>query len=99
MPIFVGGMVRWLADQMRGVSASEAETETSPGVLLSSGYIAGGTLCGLVIAFFTFLPTASTDALMWSHNRFLYRTKRRGSEGENRESGNQGPERFRSGQG
>src|SRR5262249_45925114 len=35
----------------RGVSASEAETETSPGVLLSSGYIAGGTLCGLLIGF------------------------------------------------
>ena len=40
----------------RGKSASEAETETSPGVLLSSGYIAGGTLCGLIIAFFVFLP-------------------------------------------
>src|SRR5207253_8826603 len=43
VPIFFGGMVRWLADRWRGVSASEAETETSPGVLLSSGYIAGGT--------------------------------------------------------
>ena len=46
-PIFVGGMLRWLADRRRGKSASEAETETSPGVLLSSGYIAGGTLIGL----------------------------------------------------
>jgi uncharacterized oligopeptide transporter (OPT) family protein len=50
-PIFVGGMVRWMGDRRRGVSASEAETETSPGVLLSSGYIAGGTLCGLLIGF------------------------------------------------
>jgi putative OPT family oligopeptide transporter len=48
-PIFVGGLLRWLTDRWRGVSASEAETETSPGVLLSSGYIAGGTLCGLLI--------------------------------------------------
>jgi putative OPT family oligopeptide transporter len=55
-PIFVGGLLRWLADRARGVSASEAETETSPGVLLASGYIAGGTLCGLIIAFFAFLP-------------------------------------------
>ncbi len=55
-PIFIGGMIRWLADMIRGVSGSEVETETSPGVLLSSGYIAGGTLCGLVIAFFAFLP-------------------------------------------
>jgi putative OPT family oligopeptide transporter len=51
VPIFIGGLVRWLTDRLRGVSASEAETETSPGVLLSSGYIAGGTLCGLLIGF------------------------------------------------
>jgi uncharacterized oligopeptide transporter (OPT) family protein len=54
-PIFVGGMLRWLTDRWRGVSASEAETETSPGVLLSSGYIAGGTLCGLLIGFLIML--------------------------------------------
>jgi hypothetical protein len=50
-PIFIGGLLRWLSDRWRGVSASEAETETSPGVLLSSGYIAGGTLCGLLLGF------------------------------------------------
>ena len=54
VPIFLGGMVRWLADLFRGSPVSEAESETSPGVLLSSGYIAGGTLCGLVIAFLNF---------------------------------------------
>src|SRR5262249_47420579 len=58
VPIFIGGMVRWLADRWRGVSASEAETETSPGVLLSSGYIAGGTLCGLLIGFVAMVPGA-----------------------------------------
>jgi uncharacterized oligopeptide transporter (OPT) family protein len=52
--IFVGGMLRWLTDRLRGKSASETETETSPGVLLSSGYIAGGTLCGLIVLFFAF---------------------------------------------
>ncbi|MCS7044795.1 MAG: oligopeptide transporter, OPT family, partial [Gemmataceae bacterium] len=55
-PIFAGGLLRWLTDRLRGTAATEVETETSPGVLLSSGYIAGGTLCGLIIAFFTFLP-------------------------------------------
>jgi hypothetical protein len=55
-PIFVGGMLRWLTDRLRGVSGSEAETETSPGVLLSSGYIAGGTLCGLLLGFVAMLP-------------------------------------------
>ncbi len=62
-PIFVGGLLRWLADRLRGKSASETETETSPGVLLASGYIAGGTLCGLIIAFFAFLPDAFNNAL------------------------------------
>jgi putative OPT family oligopeptide transporter len=62
-PIFVGGALRWVADRIRGVSASEAETETSPGVLLSSGYIAGGTLIGLILAFFAFLPDAFNNAL------------------------------------
>lgn len=55
-PIFAGGMIRYLADKIRGGGGSDVETETSPGVLLSSGYIAGGTLCGLIIAFFAFLP-------------------------------------------
>jgi uncharacterized oligopeptide transporter (OPT) family protein len=62
-PIFCGGLLRWLTDRWRGVSASEAETETSPGVLLSSGYIAGGTLCGLIIGFFAMLPKGFNDAL------------------------------------
>src|SRR5262249_32660616 len=53
-PIFIGGMVRFVADRLRGKSETEAESETSPGVLLASGYIAGGTLCGLVIAFLSF---------------------------------------------
>ena len=67
IPIFIGGLIRWGADKMRGVSASDAETETSPGVLLSSGYIAGGTVCGLIIAFFTFLPYGLTRVIDVSH--------------------------------
>src|SRR5262249_49616463 len=63
-PIFFGGLLRWLTDRWRGVSASEAETETSPGVLLSSGYIAGGTLCGLLYGFLVMgLPAATIKQL------------------------------------
>ncbi len=51
LSVFVGGMVRWVVDR---VVASEkkslAETESSPGVLFSSGLIAGGALCGLLLA-------------------------------------------------
>ena len=65
-PIFIGGMLRWLTDRWRGVSASESETETSPGVLLSSGYIAGGTLIGLVLAFFAFMPDSFNRAMNFS---------------------------------
>src|SRR5207249_3761510 len=39
----------------------------SPGVLLSSGYIAGGTVCGLIIAFFAFLPYGFTRVVDVSH--------------------------------
>jgi putative OPT family oligopeptide transporter len=54
VPIFIGGLLRLAADRLRGKPRSEAESETSPGVLLASGYIAGGTLCGLIVAFFAF---------------------------------------------
>src|SRR5262249_4337168 len=63
VPIFCGRLLRWLTAPARGVAASEAETETSPGVLLSSGYIAGGTLCGLIIGFFAVLPKGFNNAL------------------------------------
>jgi hypothetical protein len=62
--IFLGGMLRWVADRARGVSASAAESETSPGVLLASGYIAGGTLVGLVIALLNLLPREIYEHMM-----------------------------------
>jgi uncharacterized oligopeptide transporter (OPT) family protein len=49
VPIFVGGLVRWLVDRRRGANADEADF--SPGTLLSSGYIAGGAIAGLCAAF------------------------------------------------
>jgi len=59
-PILAGGLVRWLVDRRhrpalvaRGLSeeAIAAEADKSPGVLLASGYIAGGAIAGIVIAF------------------------------------------------
>jgi putative OPT family oligopeptide transporter len=70
-PIFFGGLLRWVTDRWRGVSASEAETETSPGVLLSSGYIAGGTLCGLLYGFLVMgLSTDRIKGLMLARKWF-----------------------------
>ncbi|QDU24318.1 OPT family oligopeptide transporter [Urbifossiella limnaea] len=52
-PIFIGGLVRWLVDTLR---KAPDEGDTSPGVLLSSGYIAGGSIAALVAAFLEFAP-------------------------------------------
>ena len=53
-PIFVGGIVRWLADR-KTKSAGGTEAEFSPGVLLASGLIAGGAIAGLTQAIFYIL--------------------------------------------
>jgi putative OPT family oligopeptide transporter len=45
VPIFVGGIVRWLVDRKR---KGTGDDDFSPGTLLSSGYIAGGAIAGLV---------------------------------------------------
>ena len=54
-PIFVGGLVRWTADRWSqaagGKARSEAESEMSSGVLMATGYIAGGAMAGVLIAF------------------------------------------------
>ncbi len=49
VPIFAGGIVRWVVDKMRGAKGG-TEDDFSPGTLLSSGYIAGGSIAGLVAA-------------------------------------------------
>jgi uncharacterized oligopeptide transporter (OPT) family protein len=58
-PIFVGGLVRWVVDHRMRRDLREhkldeatlaAESDKSPGVLLASGYIAGGAIAGIIIA-------------------------------------------------
>ena len=64
-PIFVGGLVRWLVDRNlrrrlahRKLTEDElaAEGDKSPGVLMASGYIAGGAIAGIIIAFLAGVP-------------------------------------------
>lgn len=59
-PLFVGGMVRWLVDRRNGKleqnkhltdEEKQAAGDRSSGTLLASGYIAGGALAGIIIAF------------------------------------------------
>ncbi len=82
-PIFVGGMVRWLVDHRRKrdprakhlePAQLEAESDKSPGVLLASGYIAGGAIAGIVIAFMAgALGSVDADLTRWAetHNPFF----------------------------
>jgi hypothetical protein len=55
LPIFVGGMVRKVVDYARGFTAEEADM--SPGTLMSTGLIAGGSLAGIIVAFLVLWPT------------------------------------------
>jgi uncharacterized oligopeptide transporter (OPT) family protein len=47
-PVFLGGLARRLVDWRRG---SEAESDAGPGVLYSSGLVAGGSIMGLLTSF------------------------------------------------
>src|SRR6266446_4229396 len=64
-PIFLGGIIRWLVDRylrnkLKNKKLTEdqlvAETDKSPGVLMASGYIAGGALAAIVIAILQGVP-------------------------------------------
>jgi uncharacterized oligopeptide transporter (OPT) family protein len=75
-PIFIGGLVRWLGDlhvrkKYRGRNLTEeqlvAEGDKSPGVLMASGYIAGGAIAGILIAFMAGVTADFSDRITrWS---------------------------------
>jgi putative OPT family oligopeptide transporter len=84
-PIFIGGMIRLLVDYRRKrqlskaaitVSAEQlaAESDKSSGVLMASGYIAGGAIAGIIIAFTAGVLMGLDDRLTrWAtaHNPFF----------------------------
>jgi putative OPT family oligopeptide transporter len=83
-PIFIGGLVRWLVDlhlrkKFRGQNLTEeeltAEGDKSPGVLMASGYIAGGAIAGILIAFMAGVLTDFNEKVthyMNAHNPFFH---------------------------
>src|SRR4051812_35779183 len=73
-PIFIGAGIRWLVDlslrqklAARNLTEEElvAEGDKSPGVLMASGYIAGGAIAGTVYAFLNLWPRF-TDFPKWA---------------------------------
>jgi putative OPT family oligopeptide transporter len=61
-PIFFGGMVRWLVEKYtakRGVNQTAEEQESGPGILFSSGLIAGGSIAGIAVALLSIVPGAA----------------------------------------
>src|SRR6201999_2245300 len=70
LPILIGGAIRWLVDRRaRAMSGQEslseaelaAQSDSSPGVLMASGYIAGGAIAGVAIAFMAGLMGGFTE--------------------------------------
>ena len=64
-PILLGGLIRWgvdkwIARKHAGANLTHdqliAEGDKSPGVLMASGYIAGGAIAGIIIAFLAGVP-------------------------------------------
>jgi len=82
-PIFIGGAVRWLVDRhlrrrFRNANLTEtqlvAEGDKSPGVLVASGYIAGGAIAGIGIAFMAGALNGFNQRItdtMTAHNPFF----------------------------
>jgi len=82
-PIFAGGLIRWLVDRRAKKDPAHArlteaqqieESDKSPGVLLASGYIAGGAIAGIIIAFLAgVLDRVDASLFAWAmaHNPFF----------------------------
>jgi putative OPT family oligopeptide transporter len=75
-PIFIGGLIRWLVDRRirqklahKNLTEEQlvAEGDKSQGVLMASGYIAGGAIAGIVIAFMAGVLTNTSRGIEeWS---------------------------------
>ncbi|MEN3335164.1 MAG: hypothetical protein V7641_4529 [Blastocatellia bacterium] len=84
-PILIGGLIRWGVDKyVRRKFAKHdmtedqlvAEGDKSPGVLMASGYIAGGALAGIIVAIVTGWPSLADfnrNVGEWAnaHNPFI----------------------------
>ena len=75
-PILAGGLVRYVADKWgrregdRSRPRTDTESETSPGSLLSTGYIAGGAIAGVLVAFLSFSDVVPRVLTVWQYRTY-----------------------------
>jgi hypothetical protein len=72
-PIFVGGMMRYIAERVArkpgGRPATEAENEMGPGVLMSTGYVAGGAIGAVLVAFLSLSDEIPRQLSAWQYRQ------------------------------
>ena len=68
-PVYVGGVIRGFVDRRAKAKAGSDES-SEKGVLLSSGFIAGEGIMGVLIALYAFIVKAKPEGipLPWSHD-------------------------------
>ncbi len=71
MPIFAGGLIRYVSEKWgRGAKEAgrgEQESDMSSGVLISTGYIAGGAIAGVLVAFLSFSQEIPKVLARWEY--------------------------------
>ena len=72
-PIFVGGLMRHIAERAArtpgGRPPSEAENEMGPGVLLSTGYVAGGAIGAVLVNFLAISDDIPRQLSVWQYRQ------------------------------
>jgi hypothetical protein len=58
-PIMLGGIARYIADRTAKRQLTAAEQESGPGVLFSSGLIAGASVAGTIVALMQLSPVTT----------------------------------------
>jgi hypothetical protein len=56
MPIFIGGALKGLIEKKTATAGAGHDSDVSPGMLYSTGLVAGGSLTGVAIALLTGVP-------------------------------------------
>jgi putative OPT family oligopeptide transporter len=75
-PILAGGLVRYVADKWGRREGdpkkprTDTESETSSGSLLATGYIAGGAIAGVLVAFLSFSDAIPRIMTVWQYRTY-----------------------------